>query len=313
MIALPIFSEEQVQRLVTMQDAIAAVERGLMLESAGQAETLAKHVLPYDNGQRALHLIGAVAPGLGISGVKTWVQHNATAHPVVLIFDSEQATPLALIQADVLSNLRTGALAGVASKYLAAPDADSLGVVGAGKQARNLINAVAAVRLLSDIRIWSPNPDSRAALAIEIRDKLGLKAIPVDGAREALDGARIVGLAARVNTPVVTTSMFAPGTHINSIGTTVSGRSELPLDAFPRFSRICTDSVASVKASSDEFRSVYRHDKNWSFLERLADIVSTAQRRLPSDDLTLYKGMGTGIADLALAALILQKTGLLAT
>lgn len=307
---LPILSENDVKELVNIKDAIEAVKQGLLAEATHQAETLPKHVLPYDDGKRALHVLGAVAPGLGISGVKTWVQDHATAYPLVLIFDSASAAPLALIEANTLSNLRTGALAGVASDYLAASDARVLGVIGSGKQARTLACAVAAVRPLQQIRVWSPNASSRESFAHDIQKIVGVPVSAVESAAQALDDATIIGLAARVPEPVVSSDMFRTGAHINSIGTTVSGKSELPIDSFSRFSRVCADSVASVRSSSDEFRAYYDNAGDWASVKRLADVVQADLPRDSDADLTVYKGMGTGVADLALAALILEKAGI---
>lgn len=300
-------SEADVAELIDMNGALEAIERGLTVEAARQAETLQKNVLPYDDGARALHVLGAVAPGLGISGVKTWVQAGAAAQPMLIIFDSESARPLAMIEANVLSNLRTGALAGVATKHLASADANVLGVIGSGKQATTMIRAVSAIRQLKQVRIWSPNQANREAMAEKVQLELGIPAIAEATIEAALADASIVGLAARVPAPIVRSDMMARGAHINSIGTTVSGKSELPLDIFARFSTVCVDSIATVRSLSEEFRQRYATEQDWAAVHRLADIVGSKTFRHKNDDLTLYKGMGTGVADLALGAALLAK------
>lgn len=300
-------SEADVAELIDMNAALEAIERGLIVEAARQAETLQKNVLPYDGGARALHVLGAVAPGLGISGVKTWVQAGAAAQPMLIVFDSETARPLAMIEANVLSNLRTGALAGIATKHLAAADANIFGVIGSGKQATTMIRAVSAIRQLKQVRIWSPNQANREAMAEKIQLELGIPAIAEVTIEGALADASIVGLAARVPAPIVRSDMMARGAHINSIGTTVSGKSELPQDIFARFSTVCVDSIATVRSLSDEFRQRYSTEQDWAAVHRLADIVGSKTFRQKNDDLTLYKGMGTGVADLALGAALLAK------
>lgn len=300
-------SEADVAELIDMRGALEAIERGLTAEAAWQAETLQKNVLPYDNGARALHVLSAVAPGLGISGVKTWVQAGATAQPMLIIFDSTTARPLAMIEANVLSNLRTGALAGVATKHLGATDADVLGVIGSGKQATTMIRAISKIRTLKQVRIWSPNQANREALAEKLQLELGIQTLAAATIEATLAEAAIVGLAARVPAPVIRSDMIAHGTHINSIGTTVSGKSELPQDIFSRFSTVCVDSIATVRSLSDEFRQHYASERDWDAVHRLADIVGSKTFRRADDDLTLYKGMGTGVADLALGAALLAK------
>lgn len=300
-------SEAEVADLIDMKDALHAVARGLMAEAVEQAETLQKNVLPYDDGARALHMLGAVAPGLGVSGVKTWVQAGAAAQPMLIMFDSETARPLGMIEANILSNLRTGALAGVATRHLAAAGADVLGVVGSGKQATTMIRAVSAVRPLKQVRIYSPTQANREALAEKVERELGVSASAEASAEAALDGAAIVGLAARAPLPIIRSDMIARGAHINSIGTTVPGKSELPQDIFARTSTVCADSIATVRSLSDEFRLRYRTEDDWRAVRRLADIVSSGSARREGEDITLYKGMGTGVADLALGATLLAK------
>lgn len=300
-------SEADVAELIDMNGALEAIERGLTVEAAWQAETLQKNVLPYDDGARALHVLSAVAPGLGISGVKMWVQAGAAAQPMLIIFDSETARPLAMIEANVLSNLRTGALAGIATKHLSAADADVLGVIGSGKQATTMIRAISKIRALKQVRIWSPSQANREALAEKVQLELGIPAIAEATTEAALAGAAIVGLAARVPHPVIRSEMMMRGAHINSIGTTVSGKSELPQDIFARFSMVCVDSIATVRSLSDEFRQRYTTEQDWETVRRLADIVGSGTFRHADDDLTLYKGMGTGVADLALGAALLAK------
>ncbi len=300
-------TETDVAELIDINGALEAVERGLLAEAAGQAETLQKNVIPYDNSAHALHVLSAVAPGLRVSGVKTWVQAGATAQPMLMLFDSETAHPLALIEANVLSNLRTGALAGIATKHLAPVDADMLGVVGSGKQATMMIHAISAVRPLRSVRIWSPNPTNRAALANKIQQELGIHTTAETTAAAALADVAIVGLAARVQKPIISSGMIAQGAHINSIGTTVSGKSELPQEIFSRFSIICADSPVTVRSLSDEFRLRYASEQDWQAVQRLADIVASKSHRSESADLTLYKGMGTGIADLAMGAALLER------
>src|SRR5690606_35386631 len=137
--------------------------------------------------------------------------------------------------------------------------------------------------------------------------ELGIHATAESTAAGALADASIVGLAARVQQPIISSDMIAHGAHVNSIGTTVPGKSELPQDIFSRFSTICADSPVTVRSLSDEFRLRYVSEQDWQAVQRLADIVKSKYHRPESADLTLYKGMGTGIADLAMGAAILER------
>lgn len=300
-------TEANVAELIDMKGAMRAVAHGLRAEAAGEASALQKAVLSYEGGG-ALHMLGAAAPGLGIAGVKTWTQRGATAHPELLLFDSSSMTPVALIEANMLSHLRTGALAGIATQHLAAPDAAVMGVIGSGKQATAMIQAVLLIRDLHEIRIWSPTPANREALAKRLSAELGLNAVAAPTAAQALDGAEIVGLAARVQSPVITIDMIAPQAHVNSIGTTVPGRAELPQEIFARCTKIHADSPATVRAISDDFRQRFQTEGDWEKVRPLAELEgeAAASQTGMRFGITLYKGMGSGVADLAMGAALIE-------
>ncbi|MRX51712.1 hypothetical protein GI374_15010 [Paracoccus sp. S-4012] len=164
---------------------------------------------PFGETGAALHMLGAVAPGLGVCGVKVRTQIGANAQPQLLIFDSATAPPVPLIDAYALSSLRTGVLAAVATYALAHPEASILGVVGSGKQARALVAAIARVRRLSEVRLWSPTADNRTRAAAELSEALGLIVRAVKTPAGVVRDADIVSLPARAPEPPITSGMLA--------------------------------------------------------------------------------------------------------
>jgi ornithine cyclodeaminase len=302
-----LITEAQVTEMVGMAESIAAVQRGLQSEAAGLARAEPKIVMPSGNGTSALHILGAAVAGLGIAGVKCFVQSPSGGRPLLSVFDVADSRPLAVIEASALSNLRTGALAGIATRCLAADDADELAVIGSGKQAWTQVAAVVATRHLKRIRVWSPTRARCEAFAGKIAATHGIETVAAASPRDALAGALIVTLAARVDAPLIAPDMLARGAHINAIGITVPGRSELPAGIFPRCAAICVDSLATVQASSDEFRSYFKTQDHWCEVRPLAALAASASARPEGADLTLYKGMGSAVADLAMAAAILLR------
>lgn len=300
-------TDRDVGELVDAAAALRAVERGLLAEAAGGAETLPKSVLRFADGANSLHLLGAVSPALGLGGVKSWLHAGPVAHPVLVLFDSTTARFVATIEATVLSNLRTAALAGVATDRLAARDAADMALIGSGKLASAMLESVAAVRTLRSVRIWSPTAANRDALAEAASRRFGLPARAMQTPGEALDGATIVGMAARVPRPVFDAQMIARGAHVNAIGITVSGRTEVPPALFERCELVCTDSVAAARSLSDDLRGFYTREREWDSVMPLSQVAAVSPRREADWDVTLYKGMGTGVADLALAAEVLLR------
>lgn len=306
--AVPLWlTEADVVGLIPMSGAIAAVERCLMLEARGEAVGMTKTVARFKDEARSLQALGAAAPALGLAVTKTWVQTPQGGLPLLVAFDAKTAETRAVIEAKALSQIRTGALAGVATRRLAAAGADELGIIGAGKQAWTQVAAVSAVRKLKRLRVWSPTPANRERFAAKMRDAFGYEVVAAESPERAVAGAPIVTTAAEISKPILSSAMVARGAHINAVSATISGRAELALDILPRAAVVCVDSIAGVRDLSDEFRAYFGAKNAWHDVTPLARVVAESMTRPADADLTLYKGIGTGIADLALAAEVLEQ------
>ena len=155
-------TEAEVAALVDMGDAIGALERGLSAEARGGAVNMAKTHTTFGHGD-TLHAIGATMLAEGVVGTKTWAHTEGGANPLLILFDAANGQLVAVIEAFALGQLRTAAISGLATRWLAAPDAAEMALVGAGKQALAQVAAVAAVRKLGRVRVASRNPENAAA------------------------------------------------------------------------------------------------------------------------------------------------------
>jgi len=277
-------------------EAIDALERCLLLEAGGQACSMAKTHATWGGGH-TLHAIGAVIEGAGVVGTKSWAHTSGGATPLLLLWGAENGQLLAVIEAFALGQMRTGGIAGVATRWLASETADELAIIGTGKQAVTQVAAIAAVRPLRCIRVFSPTADHRRAFVA----KLG-KLLPEVAVREtasveaAVDGAPIVTLVTRARQPFMSAGMLGRGTHLNAVGAITPEREEFNQDIFDRVDAIAVDSVASVQALSSEFRRRFSDD--WSSVRPLAALVASTTHRPEAADLTLFKAMGMGLSDL---------------
>src|ERR1700692_3396970 len=154
-------SEQNVVGLMSLAEAITALESGLALQARGEAQNMVKTHVAW--GHNNLHAIGAVYPGAGLIGTKTWAHTTGGACPLLVLFDAATGQLQAIIEAFALGQMRTGGISGVATKWLARPEADTLALIGTGKQALAQLAAVAAVRKLREVRVFSPNAQRRAA------------------------------------------------------------------------------------------------------------------------------------------------------
>jgi alanine dehydrogenase len=298
-------TEAEVVAAMHLGEAIDALEVGLRLEAAGEARSMAKTHAIWGDGH-TLHAIGAVVESAGIVGTKSWAHTGGGATPLLLLWGAEDGKLLAVIEAFALGQMRTGGIAGVATRWLATETADELAVIGTGKQAVTQVAAVAAVRALRRIRVFSPTLEHRQAFVaklakllpeIEIREAVSVAA--------ALDGAAIVTLVTRARQPFVSADMLGHGTHLNAVGAITPEREEFAQGVFDRVDAIAVDSLASVQALSSEFRQRFAED--WSDVRPLATLVAAATRRPADADLTLFKAMGMGLSDLALGIEILAR------
>jgi alanine dehydrogenase len=301
-------TEAEVVSILSLPEAIPALEKTLALEAKGQAANMTKSLATWGAHHSTLHATGAVVEGAGIVGVKTWAHTEGGACPLLTLYSSETGQLLAIIEAFALGQMRTSGISGVATRLLAAEGADDMALVGTGKQSLPQVAAVHAVRPLKRLRVFSPNPDNRAAFVEKAKMALPFEVVACDSAEAALQGASIVTLVTRAREPFVTAAMLARGAHLNAVGAIAPDRQEFTQDVFARVGAIGLDSVDSVQRLSREFRDQFGPPgPRWDACRPLSALVAENKGRPAGADLTLFKAMGMGLSDLALGIEILAR------
>jgi len=299
-------TETDVTGALSLPEAIGALEATLALEAAGTARNMAKTHQIW-GGHHTLHAIGAVVEGANVVGTKTWAHTAGGATPLVTLWNSDTGRLEAIIEAFALGQMRTGAISGVATARMAAADADDLAIIGTGKQALPQVAAVAAVRPLKRIRVFSPTPDNRRAFMARLEKLFPAvmltEAISVE---EAVKDAPIITIVTRAREPVLTANMIAQGAHLNAVGAITPEREEFTQDVFARVSAIAVDMVESVKTLSAEFQKRFGKS-DWSAVRPLSELVAAKATRPKDADVTLFKAMGMGLSDLALGIEIVKR------
>src|SRR5438132_7097074 len=161
-----LLNEDEVRQLLTMDMAIEAVEEGLRKMAVDEAMNVPRARTQTDHCMQ--HVMSAAAKSLGVMGYKAYTTGRKGNHFHVGLFDGKTGALVALIQADYLGQMRTGAASGVATKYMARPDSALVGLYGSGKQARTQLIAVCKVRKISRVHIYSPSEEHRRAFAAEM-------------------------------------------------------------------------------------------------------------------------------------------------
>ncbi len=300
-------SEAEVVSLMSLPEAIDALRDGLKEEAAGRASNMVKTHATWDNGA-TLHAIGAVFEGWGVVGTKTWAHTVGGAMPLLILIDAANGAVVAIIEAFALGQMRTGGISGLATDLMARAEACRMAMIGAGKQSLAQIAAVAAVRRLDRVTVWSPTPANREALAAKVEATLLIEAIATSTLDEAFDGADIVTLATRARAPFLMHSDLPGGVHINAVGAITPERAEFETSLLQRTSLLAADSVPQVRKLSREFIEAFGEDDTaWHRLLPLCSLVGAGNARPADADLTLFKAMGMGISDLSLGIELLKR------
>jgi len=251
-----------------------------------------------------LHMLSAAAPSLGVLGFKAYTTFREGVHFVVMLFSAQNGQLLSIVEADWLGCMRTGGTSGVATKYLARPDAKIVGLIGAGSQAITQLMGICAVRHISTVYVYSRRLRECAIFCDEMTRLLNIAVRPVNTAQQAAEVADILVTATTSPDPVLRGEWLRPGCHINAIGSNWAQRRELDVSTLQISSLVVTDSREQARVEAGDLIIPANEGLlDWNEVYNLADVIVNyaPQRELP-DDITLYKGVGIALEDIATAA-----------
>jgi ornithine cyclodeaminase/alanine dehydrogenase-like protein (mu-crystallin family) len=302
-----LLSEEDVKQILTMPMALAAVEDSFRRLADGSALLHSRQRLHLP-GKSYLHYMAAADATSGYMGMKIYTSSGVGLRFLVPLFHVDSGELLALIEADYLGQIRTGAASGVATRLLARPDAARIGIIGTGLQSRTQLEALSLVRSITGVHAFSRNPEQRERFAKEMTAQLGLPVVAVATALEAVRGADIVVTSTTSTDPVLDGSWLAPGLHVNAIGANFPQKHELDGTAVRRCDIIAADSREQSKIEAGDLIQMYGDDKRrWDSVTELFEIVAgKAPGRSTSEQITLFKSNGIAIEDIVVAGRIFE-------
>jgi len=302
-----LLTEADVTALLPMSLALEAVEEVFRWQGEGKLTNRPRVRLPVPGG--LLHVMPAALPEAKVMGLKSYATVRGGAKFVVLLFSAENGTLLAVIEADRLGQIRTGAASGVATKYLARADADRVGCYGTGWQARSQLEAVCAVRSVREVRVFGRDAERRARFAKEMQEALGLTVTPVERPEAAARDASILVTITGAKTPVLEGRWIAPGAHVNAAGSNHLQRAELDVEAIRRATLIVTDSLEQARLEcGDLVAALDQGVVAWDAVHELGEVVAGRHPgRRWADDVTLFESQGVAMEDLAVAARLVAR------
>ena len=304
--------EAEVRSLLTMEVTLAALDSAFRELAAGRASNQPRRRV---TAGATLAIMSAALPSVGLMGFKAYTVTPAGARFWVALFDLADGRPRAIIEADWMGAMRTGAASGLATRYLARLDAASLALIGAGHQALTQVVAVAAVRPLREVRVFSRSPEHRAGLIDRLRPLLSRSGASVgeitilEGrtVEEAIDGADIVTTITSAAQPVLRGAWLVAGQHLNVCGSNFPHRREVDTEAVARARRLVADDAAAARVEAGDLLLAEKEGRlDWGRVESLSDVVARSSPVRDPGHITLFKSVGLAIEDVATAAAVLE-------
>ena len=295
-----IVSDEEVRELLSMSDCVEVLDRVFHEAAAGTVSNMSRYRVPLPRGSH--QVMAASSAKLGVTGLKTYVSGGGGGgQMVVLLYSIETAQPVALIAANSLGQIRTGATSGVATRYMAREGASTAGIIGSGYQARSQLAAVCAVRPIEKAYVYSRTAAHREAFADEMSRELDVPVHPVESAEAAVAQADVVCVITNAREPVVDGGALREGTHVNAAGSNSWMRRELDETAVRRSALVVVDDLADAKIESgDLIWAAERRAFRWEQAVELRDVVGGRVDGRPSAEaLTLFESQGLAIEDVA--------------
>jgi ornithine cyclodeaminase/alanine dehydrogenase-like protein (mu-crystallin family) len=295
-----------------MPEAIRAVKEAFIQLSTGQAVVPARTSLEIPEFRTTALVMPAYLPRskrLGLKLISLCEDNPAKGLPmaqaVIIIMDAELGTPLAVLDASVLTAVRTGAASGAATDALARKEARTAAIFGCGVQGRTQLEAIAAVRPIRKIFVFDINPKAAAAFAEEMRRKLALDVEPATSP-EVLREADVISTATTSSVPVFSDAHLKPGVHINAIGSYKPHVREIPGETIRRAKVFVDQKQACLEEAGDLIIPLRENliDEGHIRAEIGEVLAGLKPGRGSEDEITVFKSVGNAVQDLAMASLI---------
>jgi ornithine cyclodeaminase/alanine dehydrogenase-like protein (mu-crystallin family) len=305
--ALFFLTEADVDQLVSLRDAVDAVERAFAALATGEAENVPR--MRAKAPGVILHSMSAAAGYLGLVGWKNYCTTKQGANFLVGLSRAETGELAVLIEADRLGQLRTGAATGVAIKFLTQADVNEIGLFGSGYQAEMQLEAVTAMRTIRRVFVYSRDAARRHDFADRMSARLRIDVHPVEQPADAVRNLPLVITATTSRTPVFESRDVADGALVCAVGSNWLNRAEIDPDTVARAHTVVCDSTAACRHEAGDLALAADAGKfDWSQAIELGDVVA-GKTTLPlaASGITIFKSVGLAIEDVALGAAILDR------
>ncbi|BAL25965.1 ornithine cyclodeaminase family protein [Azoarcus sp. KH32C] len=299
--------EDEVASVLDMPLALDAVEQ--VMAAHGRGETVDYPRQRVRLPSTMTHLLQGGVPGLNLTGLKVYTSAGPKVRFWVHLFDATTGDPVAVLEADRLGMMRTGAAGGVAAKWLARPDARVAGVFGSGWQAQGQVLALCAARPIERVKVFGRNPDRLVTFCAQMSRETGREIVPAASAEETVRGSDVVVTITTSPKPLFDAEWLGEGTHITAAGSNSLARQELSEAVVRRAAVICVDSrEVAVRESGDLMPLLEKGRTQPGRWVELGEVIAGIRPgRTSAQQITLFESQGMAIQDIALAARVLER------
>jgi ornithine cyclodeaminase/alanine dehydrogenase-like protein (mu-crystallin family) len=296
--SVPIYlKEKDVAEFLDMPSAIQALRDAFAARAGDEAVIVPRTRWPF--GDRRLNVMGG---GITKEGRYALKSYGAGAYHVLLY--SAQGL-LAIIEADNLGQIRTGAATAVASEKMARRGAGKVALIGTGRQARTQALALKAAGMLKELAVAARDRGKLESFCAGLKEELAVPVRAASSAEDAMAAADIVVAATNSATPVVMNGWLKPGTHLVGMGANAANRREIDPDIVQRASLLVTDDIEQAKMEAGEFIDLAKAGRlDWNKVKPLHEIITAPSVPRGDSDITLFKSLGVGLEDVAVASVI---------
>jgi ornithine cyclodeaminase/alanine dehydrogenase-like protein (mu-crystallin family) len=298
---VPIYlNEKDVADLLDMPTAIQSLRDAFVARARGEANIVPRTRWAF--GDRRLNVMGG---GLATQRRFAIKAYGSGAFHLILYSDKGA---LAIMETDVLGQLRTGAASAVATEKMARPESRKVALIGTGRQARTQALALHAVGMLSELAVAARDRGKLEAFCAALAKEMNVPVRAAKSGEDACASADVVVAATNSATPVVMKAWLKPGTHVNGMGANAAARRELDPDIVLSAALIVTDDIPQAKTEAGEFIDLVKAEKlEWNAVKPLHEIVTAPSLRRDASALTVFKSLGVGLEDVAVASVIYDR------
>lgn len=312
-----VMDNRQVQELLPMTECIELMADALAALARGEVFQPLRTIVRPPEARGLLGLMPAYRAGeqgaFGLKAICVFPENPSKgkdAHQgAVMLFSRETGELLALMNASEITAIRTAAVSAVATRLLAREDAQQLGIIGAGVQARTHLEALATVRTITHARVVARNFEHAQQLVREMQPKVGFSIEPVGTNEEAVHDADVIVTATSSLEPVINKDWISPGAHVNAIGTHSPNSREID-SATMAVARIFTDRRESALNEAGDYLLAAKEGvvTPESILGEIGELlIETKTGRTSSTEITLFKSLGLAIEDVVSADYLYHK------